>query len=99
MTSQFEEVARRIEHAGDYFTCFGPASEEPLRHVRSAYRGMAHVIHPDRTSDDQRDRAQAVFDLLSTYHRQALDQIAQGKYGEPVEFLIWKSRLATHHVA
>lgn len=98
MTTQFNDVATRIETAADYFAFFGPA-DDPADHVKRTYRRDARVVHPDQHIGQQtHDRAASVFGRLTGFYDQAIEMAGYGLYGQPATLVTWTSKRAVHQV-
>lgn len=98
MTTQFEDVATRIETADEYVAFFGPA-DNPTEYVKRTYRQAVRIVYPDyHTGRATFDRASDAFKRLTDFYNDALEMIGRGMYGQPKMLVTWTSRRATHEV-
>ncbi len=99
MTTQFDDVATRIETATDYYGYFGPAQQNPADHVKRTYRSNARVVYPDfHMGTDRHERAEDAFKRLTELYDQALEAARRSEYGEPITLMTWTTKRAVHQV-
>ena len=100
--SELATVAEHVLQANSYTDVFGVyAADDPQleQHIKKAYRRLARVIYPDFYKEtDEVELATLAFKKLAELHEAALQARVAGKYGQPLQLAVIRTRHAKHVV-
>jgi hypothetical protein len=100
MTTELETVAAQVNKASCYLDVFGQSrgtAPTPKQHVKSTYRRLARVLHPDNyTTDPERTLAGEAFAKLAVLKTEADEAISFGTFGKPVQLTSVRTKTAEH---
>ena len=95
-----EVTANRLSQATFYLDVFGACDEVPskqLQHIKSVFRRLAKIVHPDLYGDaDEKKVASAAFTQLQKLLEDAERAVKEGAYGQPLLYASAKTRKGHH---
>jgi len=99
-TNEYYQVVTLVTYAKSYldvFTGLGAmAHDERLRTIKSEYRRLVRVVHPDRVDQADRDVAEAVFKTLNELYNHALHAVETDTVGVIPSKASFTTHAATH---
>lgn len=93
---EFRLAAGRVHDATSYHTIFSYPDDQ---HIKTTYRQLARIVHPDRVSSAQQAEATVVFDKLTRLHRAAQQAAANDDFHSAVSTVVFESRVMRHETA
>lgn len=96
---QWEEAFDRVRDAHTYMEVFGEETGISATQVKSVYRQLAKLLHPDAfEGTDWYESVTGVFARLADLYKEALEMAEKGCYGQAKELAVWQGLNATHSV-
>lgn len=92
----FAGVARLLKSASNYLDVFGDCNPPLERELKTRYRSLVKVIHPDRVDVSLQHEASLLVDRLTRLYNTALDMAKTDRFGKVTSELSITTRLATH---
>lgn len=100
--TELQLAATQVAQADDYLAIFGGCSgdsEAIAAHIKQVYRHLVRVLYPDRyAAIGDKATAESAFQRLGRLHADALQALAEGRYGQPLRLVTIRTRRCTHEV-
>lgn len=96
MTGEFRQAAGRVHDATSYHDVFLVADEQS---IKTTYRRLARIIHPDKVASGDNAEASLVFDKLTQLYHQAEQAQRAGVFYDRASSLVFESANMRHEVS
>lgn len=95
-TLDFAGAASLLKGASNYLDVFGDCQPPLERELKTRYRSLVKVVHPDRVDVSLQHEASLLVDQLTQVYNTALAMAKSGQFGKITSNLTITTRLASH---